>query len=217
MYISTILAALVLTLTVITIGLANSVYSATTNDTDDINKPLYRQIQELRINPHFAPDESSMFDAYQLHCIPGEDQECPEGFGSNEDATCFVSKKNGCPDGYHGEDDDETGQCYPDTKPCWPGMIRYPSDRAAPAVEACGDTEDVCKKYNMSLPESCIVDGRSIIDFPTADCLIYPDHDNCAFVEGYGCPVPDFTMMTSANFTVPRCVPIDDEEVLEEE
>jgi hypothetical protein len=96
-------------------------------------------------------------------------------------------------------------------------LCRYPSDRAAPAVEVCGDTEDVCKKYNMSLPESCIVDGRSIIDFPTADCLIYPDHDNCAFVEGYGCPVPDFTMMTSANFTVPRCVPIDDEEVLEKE
>ena len=59
-------------------------------------------------------------------CIPGEDQECPQGFGNNEDETCFLTHKGGCPEGYYGVSDDETGQCYPNTKPCYPGQIRYP-------------------------------------------------------------------------------------------
>jgi hypothetical protein len=33
-------------------------------------------------------------------------------FGENEDATCVPSDP--CPEGYHKEDEDETGQCYPD-------------------------------------------------------------------------------------------------------
>jgi hypothetical protein len=84
-----------------------------------------------------------LFDAYQLHCIPGEDQECGEAFGQNEDGTCFAKTFiNGtyewhCPDGYHSADGDETGQCYPDIEPCWPGMIRYPDDRT------CGEENDV--------------------------------------------------------------------------
>ena len=45
MYILAIITALVLTI-VIMITSISSVY-ASTNDTDDINKPLYRQIQEL--------------------------------------------------------------------------------------------------------------------------------------------------------------------------
>jgi hypothetical protein len=190
--------------------------NAITNSTSNINRPLYQQIQNLIENPYFAPDASCMFDAYQLHCIPGDSQECPDGFGQNEDGTCFVSKRGeGCPDGYHSADDDETGQCYPDTEPCFPGMIRYPTDRAA-VVEACGDVEDICKKYNMSLTESCFVDGRSIVDFPTEMCLVNPDMERCAFVQGYGCPT-GFTMMNSANFTVPRCIPMSDWDVLKAE
>jgi len=79
-----------------------------------------------------APDQSCLFDAYQLKGIPGSGQECPEDFGTNEDGTCFSPTLiNGnweweCPDGYHSEEDDETGQCYPDTKPCYPGQIRDP-------------------------------------------------------------------------------------------
>ena len=41
------------------------------------------------INPDFSPDESCLFDVYQLRCIPGAEQECPEGLGTNEDYTCF--------------------------------------------------------------------------------------------------------------------------------
>ena len=102
---------------------------AITNSTSNVDVPLYKQIEQLRINPYFAPDESCMFDAYQLQCIPGEDQECPKGFGGNEDSTCFVDHSDiGCPKGYHSADDDETGQCYPDTEPCYPGQIRDPNE-----------------------------------------------------------------------------------------
>ncbi|MGH9975845.1 MAG: hypothetical protein ACRD8Z_08440 [Nitrososphaeraceae archaeon] len=68
------------------------------------------------INPEFDPDESCLLDVYQKHCIPGSQQECPEGFANNEDSTCFP--KGDCPEGYHKEDDDETGQCYPDSEGC---------------------------------------------------------------------------------------------------
>jgi hypothetical protein len=124
-------------------------------------------------------------------------------FGQNEDATCTFEHPEGCPEGYFSEDDDETGQCYPDTDPCYPGVIRYPSAEK----EACGQTEDICKKYNASLPESCIIEGRPIQDFPTSNCISNPDQDNCAVDENNSCP-ENFSMMTSANFTTTRCVPI---------
>jgi hypothetical protein len=187
---------------------------AVTNSTSNVNKPLHGQIQNLIENPFFAPDYSCLFDAYQLHCIPGDQQECPKGFGNNEDGTCVVSKRGvDCPEGYHGADEDETGQCYPDTEPCYPGMIRYPERHTR---EACGYVQDVCEKYNMSLPESCFVEGRSIVNFPSVNCLTNPDNDDCDILEGYGCPT-GFTMMTSANFTVPKCIPVDDEETVEAE
>jgi hypothetical protein len=39
------------------------------------------------INPDFDPDYSCLFDVYQVQCIPGSEQECPEGFGNNEKST----------------------------------------------------------------------------------------------------------------------------------
>jgi len=70
------------------------------------------------INVNFNPDRSCMFDAYQLRCIPGADQVCPEGFGSNDDSTCFFLHREGCPEGYHSTDNDETGQCYSNEEGC---------------------------------------------------------------------------------------------------
>jgi hypothetical protein len=70
------------------------------------------------INEDFDPDRSCMFDAYQLKCIPGAEQECPEGFGNNDDSTCFFFHKEGCPEGYHSTDKDETGQCYSNEEGC---------------------------------------------------------------------------------------------------
>jgi hypothetical protein len=83
------------------------------------------QSQRPPINPDFDPDESCLFDVYQEQCIPGAEQECPENFGNNDDATCFPKTladgewKWRCPDGYHNEDGDETGQCYPNDEGCY--------------------------------------------------------------------------------------------------
>jgi hypothetical protein len=120
---------------------------------------LYRHIQELPINPNFAPDQSYFFNAYQLKCIPGEQQVCSEGFGGNDDGTCFAKTFiNGkweweCPEGYHSTEDDETGQCYPDTEPCYPGNL------SSPDTTNCSKEESVCKKFNMT---GCMVNGGQL-------------------------------------------------------
>ena len=69
------------------------------------------------INPEFDPDKSCQFDVSQDKCVPGTEQECPEGFGTNDLGTCFPVDENGyaiCPQGYGLLDDYEDGQCYPD-------------------------------------------------------------------------------------------------------
>lgn len=65
------------------------------------------------------PDHSCIFNVYQPKCAPDEDGNCPDGFNLNEDGRCFPDHHDeGCPDGYHGVDDDETGQCYSDDEGC---------------------------------------------------------------------------------------------------
>jgi hypothetical protein len=60
------------------------------------------------INPDFDPDEDCNI-AYELKCIPGSEQDCPEGFHNGEDNVCSPVK---CQEGYFSVDDDETGLCY---------------------------------------------------------------------------------------------------------
>jgi hypothetical protein len=115
---------------------------------------------------------------YHLQCIPGEHQECPEGFGNNEDYTCHLIES--CPPEYHSAEDDETGQCYPDTEPCYPGQIREPNERW------CGEIEGVCKEFNLT--ESCFVDGIKLEDYPDEYCLTNPGADNCAVIKDVKCP-----------------------------
>jgi hypothetical protein len=79
---------------------------------------IQSKLDRPAINEDFNPDRSCMFDAYQLRCVPGADQECPEGFGNNDDSTCFFFHKEGCPEGYHSTDNDETGQCYSNEEGC---------------------------------------------------------------------------------------------------
>jgi hypothetical protein len=51
--------------------------------------------------------------------------ECPKGFATNEDDYCFPLHDAGCPEGYHSEDEDETGQCYPNDEGCntWTAIV----------------------------------------------------------------------------------------------
>ena len=70
-----------------------------------------------------GPDISCLFNVFQQKCLPDEDGNCPDGFNMNEDGRCFPDHHDeGCPDGYHGVDDDETGQCYSDDEGCPDGM-----------------------------------------------------------------------------------------------
>jgi hypothetical protein len=48
-----------------------------------INENCYVLSKQNRpaINPDFDPDRSCLFDVFQLKCIPGSEQDCPEGFG----------------------------------------------------------------------------------------------------------------------------------------
>ena len=65
------------------------------------------QIQRPAINEDFDPDYDCIFDVFQLKCVPGSEQECPESFSSAEPENCYPKHPEGCPEGYHGTDDDE--------------------------------------------------------------------------------------------------------------
>jgi hypothetical protein len=117
------------------------------------------QIDRPAINPDFSPDESCLFDAFQLKCIPGSQQECPEDFGRNEDATCFPLIDNGkwgCPEGYHTRDDDETGQCYPNERGCkWDNYIFLEGGEYGEG-DRCAVLYGICHKDEYKEREECI-------------------------------------------------------------
>ena len=71
-----------------------------------------------------GPDEDCLYNASLPKCAPDQDGDCPDGFNMNEDGNCFPDHSDsGCPDGTHGVDDDETGQCYKDDEvDCPDGM-----------------------------------------------------------------------------------------------
>jgi hypothetical protein len=69
-----------------------------------------------------GPDERCLFDPILPHCTPPPGEDCPAGFGTNDDGQCFPLV--GCPDGYHSNEDDESGTCYPDSEPCPDGQVR---------------------------------------------------------------------------------------------
>ena len=81
-----------------------------------------------------------MFDPSLPKCAPDENGNCPEGFNMNGMNNVF-QQHDGCPDGYHSADDDETGRCIPNSEGCPSGMIFRPD------MKTCGYKEDVCKTY----------------------------------------------------------------------
>lgn len=121
-----------------------------------------RQDDRPAINPDFDPDESCLFDTYQARCIPGSDQECPEGLGgSNDDQTC-VPEHDRCPEGYHSTQDDETGQCHPNDDE--------------------GEGVGGCEYEGMILTQSENTGGDICIDYKI-DCNLNEDHVLCNGVE----------------------------------
>jgi hypothetical protein len=118
----------------------------------------------------FDPDESCLFDVEQPKCqLPEDMDDCPEGFGTNEDRQCFPVDENGymnCPDGYHAEDDDGSGQCYPDDTGCqYDDMILIEASdgdgmRCASLDYICNEdehrNEDYCVTYCEENPERTV-------------------------------------------------------------
>lgn len=68
-----------------------------------------------------VPDEDCLYDTSLPKCTPGPEG-CPEGFGTNEDGQCFLLH-NKCPTGYHSHEDDESGECIPNSIPCEDGYV----------------------------------------------------------------------------------------------
>ena len=115
-----------------------------------------------------GPDESCLFDVYQVKCQPDPvTDECPPDFGSNEDGRCFPAP-NGewkCPEGYHGTDDDETGQCYPNDEGCNAADLTYDGERFDYVLLT--DRPDGKMDRCISLHDICGEDGE------------IPDHPKC--------------------------------------
>jgi hypothetical protein len=119
----------------------------------------------LLFSNDFNPDESCLFDVTQPKCIPGEEQDCPKTFGTNEDGQCFPLNAEGvweCPEGYHSIDDDESGQCYPNDDGCPGGMVLREDQQSCIDVDACEDSPN----------------SRDCIDKET-HCKLYPNSDYC--------------------------------------
>jgi hypothetical protein len=127
------------------------------------------------INSDFAPDESCLFDVNQLKCVPGSEQECPEGFEINEDRQCHPISPP-CPENYHYEDEDESGQCYPNSEGCGdygPYVLiereaEDGGDRCALAYDICDDPEyrdkDYCIEYCDENSDEQICDPQYLED-----------------------------------------------------
>ena len=110
-----ILAGSILCL-VASLALTPSVFAS--EDIAHMNK-----VQRPAINEEFDPDFDCIFDVFQLKCVPGSQQECPEGFSAGDPENCYpISQRtesgSHCPKGYHSTDDDETGQCYSNDNGC---------------------------------------------------------------------------------------------------
>ena len=132
-----------------------------------------------------GPDGDCLFNPDLPKCA-SVDGECPDGFFQNEDEQCVPDHRDGCPDGYHSVDDDETGRCIPNSDGCPEGMIFRPDGKT------CGYKEDLCQG-NSSLdgcvetPQECDNnrddDSDGLTDSDDPDCKqqecdpSYPD--NC--------------------------------------
>lgn len=96
-----------------------------------------KQSDRPAINPDFDPDEDCNI-AYELKCIPGSEQECPEGFHNGEDNVCSPIE---CQEGFHNEEDNETGLCYPNEEGCRSERLIMNRE-----MDNCGDLERNCRE-----------------------------------------------------------------------
>lgn len=140
-----------------------------------------------------GPDESCLFDVYQIKCLPHPlADDCPENFWTNEDGYCFPVNENDnwvCPEGYHDVDDDETGQCYPNSEECPSYTILVPDEDEEDDGDRCASIDSICS-YENHTADICLTNP------PVKDFV--DDELNCS----------DVLNQQAINFKVPD----DDEE-----
>lgn len=155
---SVIIGAIVMTL------LTSNIFVYASNGNQDGNDNPFRTSQSQRpsINPDFNPDESCLFDVFQLKCIPGSEQDCPKPqFSAGDPQACFPKTlvdgewKWVCPDGYHNEDEDETGQCYPNDEGCINDTYILLTDRPGKS-DRCANLDYICDEDEFKDTEECM-------------------------------------------------------------
>ena len=119
-----------------------------------------------------GPDGDCLFDPNLPKCA-SVDGECPDGFFQNDDEQCVPDHRDGCPNGYHSVDDDETGRCIPNSDGCPEGMI-FRSDG-----KTCGYKDDLCRGNSnldgcVETPQECNNnrddDSDGLTDSDDPDC-----------------------------------------------
>lgn len=99
-----------------------------------------------------GPDQDCLFNPSLPKCA-SDNGECPDGFFQNEDANCVPEHPEGCPDGYHSHEDDETGQCIPNSTPCEPGYVLNTENKPT-----CEKKEFYCQTHHDS--DKCKFDSH---------------------------------------------------------
>lgn len=104
---------------------------------------------------------------YQEKCLPSPiTDDCPESFWTNEDGYCFPVNENGnwvCPEGYHDVDDDESGQCYPNSEECPGYTILVPDKDEEDDGDRCASIDSICS-YENHTADICIT-NPPVTDF----------------------------------------------------
>lgn len=186
-------SVIIVVLIVLILLTSNFAATAASEEIAHMNK-----IDRQTINPDFDPDESCLFNVFQLKCVPGSQQECPEGFGLNIPDNCVPHiGKNGnweCPKDYHSVEADETAQCYPNSKPCPEGTTLVPRggyDGCAEMVVGVLPLVGVISKDPVN--GECIQgydltkDAKKCVRAQEVDCNSEPDSSLCTGESGrYG-------------------------------
>jgi hypothetical protein len=164
----------VVALVVVTILLMLMPYSLVSNGT-----------VEVAVEEGSIPDGDCLFEPFLAKCTPDKNGECPEGFGKNAYDECFPRHPQGCSEGYHSHEDDESGKCIPDTTGCAEGYIMEPD------YPQCKRTQNVCNEFPA-------LDLCTIITH-----LYFPRNTNssCEYTVPYFCVEPYEASYWSANGT----------------
>gem|GEM_PF-2832311 len=106
------------------------------------------------INPDFDPDRDCNL-AYELKCIPGSQQQCRDldGFHNGEDNVCSPIK---CQEGYHEEEDNESGLCYPNEEECPDDYMVLLTDRPGGRNDLCAYLSSICGYDEHAKEDYCI-------------------------------------------------------------